>query len=53
LSADFIVNKKSGWIVEARINQDVKGTAQIKDNPKIPGGMSIPMSIKGETEITD
>jgi hypothetical protein len=53
LSADFIVNKKSGWIVEARINQEVKGTAQIKDNPKMPGGMSIPMTIKGETEIRD
>lgn len=53
LTADFIVNKKSGWIMEARINQEAKGTAQIKDNPKMPGGMSIPMSIKGETEIRD
>jgi len=53
LTSDFIINKKSGWIVEARINQEVKGTAQIKDNPKIPGGMSIPMTIKGETEIRD
>jgi uncharacterized protein DUF6263 len=53
LTADFIVDKKSGWIMEARINQLVKGTAQIKDNPKMPGGMSIPMTIKGETEIRD
>jgi hypothetical protein len=51
LSADFIVDKKSGWIVEARIDQEVKGTAQIKDNPKMPGGMLIPMSMKGETEV--
>jgi hypothetical protein len=53
LTADFIVDKKSGWIMEARINQLIKGTAQIKDNPKMPGGMSLPMSIKGETEIRD
>lgn len=53
LNGDFVVDKKSGWIVEAKINQQIKGTAEIKDNPKTPGGMSIPMSIKGETEIKD
>lgn len=47
------VDKKSGWIIEAKINQEVSGGAYIKENPQLPNGMKIPMTIKSEMVITD
>lgn len=51
MTSDIRVNRNSGWVVEAKISQEIKGTAEVKDNPKIPGGMVIPMTIINETEI--
>ena len=47
------VNTKTGWIVEATINQQMKGDLAISDNPKIPGGMTIPMSFLIISEIAN
>jgi hypothetical protein len=47
------LNRKTGWIVEAKINQDISGSAHIKDNPQIPGGMTIPMHMKNEMTMTE
>ncbi len=46
-------DKVTGWVMEAKLSQAFKGTAYIRDNPKLPGGMSIPMSINNEMSITD
>lgn len=44
-SADYKVDKKTGWIDYARVSKDVKADMDVKDNPKLPGGAIIPMSV--------
>lgn len=53
MTSSYKVNKKSGWIVDAKISQTMKGTAFIKDNPKLPGGMAIPMTVDNKMTITN
>ncbi|UII24474.1 DUF6263 family protein [Fulvivirga maritima] len=44
--SDIKVNKKSGWISEANLTQELSGTASA-------GGMEIPMNTKSTIKITD
>jgi len=53
MNSDIKINKYSGWILDARITQSIKGTAYVKDNPKMPGGMTMPMIINNEMTITE
>jgi hypothetical protein len=46
-------DRKTGWINEATVKQTIKGNTQIMDNPKLPGGMLIPMTITGTTSISN
>src|SRR6185437_1447641 len=48
LNSSLKVDNKTGWIIEGKINELISGTVEIKDNPNLPGGMSIPMSISAE-----
>ncbi|RVT99854.1 hypothetical protein EOD41_15550 [Mucilaginibacter limnophilus] len=41
-NATITVDKKTGWIKQAKIMRTLKGNAEIQDNPKLPGGMLIP-----------
>jgi len=50
MNSTLKVDNKTGWLLESKINQSIAGNAEIKDNPKLPGGLIIPMSI--ETEMT-
>lgn len=50
---DIRVDKATGWIKESRVIQTISGDTQIKDNPKTPGGMTIPMSMRSDMTITD
>lgn len=50
MKSSLKVDSKTGWIMEAEINQLISGNAEIKDNERLPGGITIPMSIK--TDIT-
>lgn len=50
LNSSLKVDNKTGWIIEAKINELISGTTEIKDNPKLPDGMTIPMSIS--TDMT-
>lgn len=50
---DLKIDRESGWIAEARINQVIKGNVEIKDNPKLPGGMIIPMTITDDQTISN
>jgi hypothetical protein len=47
---DIKLDKKTGWIIELNLKQLMEGNIEVKDNPKLPGGMTIPMSFT--TEIT-
>lgn len=42
--SDIRVDKKTGWIREAKMKQIMMGSMQILDNPKLPGGMTIPIT---------
>jgi hypothetical protein len=44
--SDIKVDKKTGWILEAKIKQDIAGEAHVKGNEQMPDGISIPMTIK-------
>jgi hypothetical protein len=51
--SDVIVDKATGWISSSKIKQNIDGTVEIKDNPKVPGGLTFPMSVVSETSSTD
>lgn len=53
MSSEIKINKKSGWVIESKIKQTIKGTTQIKDNPQMPGGMTIPMTMVNQMTITE
>ncbi|HTS43010.1 MAG TPA: DUF6263 family protein [Puia sp.] len=50
MNSTIKVDNKTGWVIESKVIEAVSGTAEIKDNPKVPGGLIIPMSI--DTEMT-
>jgi hypothetical protein len=52
-TSDLKVDKTTGWVTEAKIIQTMKGNIDIKDNPKVPGGMSIPITMDVDQTITD
>lgn len=47
------VHKSNGWIIHTTISQQLKGTAYIKENPQMPDGMAIPMTMENEMTITE
>jgi hypothetical protein len=50
--SDLKIDKKTGWIIEAKINQKIAGNAYIKENPKMQEGMVIPMVMENVMTIT-
>ncbi|MGZ3814572.1 MAG: DUF6263 family protein [Mucilaginibacter sp.] len=52
-TSDLKIDKTTGWVSEAKITQAMKGTIDVKDNPKIPGGMTIPFTMNDDQTITD
>ena len=51
MSSEIKVDKETGWIIEATITQEITGDAYIKENPQIPEGMKIPMTMINEMTI--
>jgi hypothetical protein len=51
--SEIKVDKKTGWIKEVNIKQDLSGNTRIKGNAQMPDGMNIPMKITGVTTITN
>ncbi|MDN5284170.1 MAG: hypothetical protein JWR38_444 [Mucilaginibacter sp.] len=50
---DIKADKATGWISESKTRQMISGTVEIKDNPKVPGGITFPMSVTNESVTTD
>lgn len=50
MSSEIKVDKSTGWIIEAHINQKIAGDTYIQANAELPNGMKIPITIK--TEMT-
>jgi len=53
MESEIKVNKNTGWIIEAKINQKIGGDTYIKENPQLPNGMKIPMTMINEMVITN
>lgn len=53
MNSSIKADKKTGWITSAHINQSIKGNIEIKDNPKLPGGMLIPLEVNTTATISD
>lgn len=51
--SEIKVDKISGWIIEAKMNQDIRGDVYIKSNVQMPNGMKIPMIMKSDIEFTN
>jgi len=48
LITDIKVDKKTGWVVQEKLIQDVSGNIDIQDNPTMPGGAKVPMKIHSD-----
>lgn len=46
MSSVLKIDIKTGWIIEAKVSQLMSGNAEIKDNPNLPGGLTMPMSFE-------
>ena len=53
MASEIKVDINSGWIIEAKIKQEIQGDAFVIENPKMPNGMKIPMSMKNEMRISN
>jgi hypothetical protein len=53
MTAEIKIDKKTGWIIESKMNQDISGITEIKDNERMPGGMKIPMKLVNKITVTD
>lgn len=46
------VDRKTGWVLSASIDQDVSGNVDLLPNAQVPDGMSWPISIKSTNSTT-
>lgn len=51
--SDIKIDKVTGWVLSAEISQSISGTASIKGNPQMPGGLVIPMTMDTEMTISN
>jgi len=49
---DVKIDRKTGWIIELQLKQLMEGNMEVLDNPKIPGGKTIPMLFTTELTAT-
>ncbi|WP_299780679.1 DUF6263 family protein [uncultured Formosa sp.] len=53
MTSKIKVDNNTGWIIEANMDQEIKGDAFIKENDRMPNGMTIPMYLTNITTITN
>jgi hypothetical protein len=52
VTSDLKLDKNTGWVIEAKTNRFVKGTIEVQNGPKTPGGLSVPMSVGSNTTLS-
>ena len=52
LISDITVDKVTGWVTSLKLNEIMKGEIDIQDNPKIPGGLTMPITITSNQVTT-
>lgn len=53
MTSDIVLDKQTSWISKASMSQTISGTATIKDNEQVPGGLVIPMTMKTQTILSE
>jgi hypothetical protein len=53
MTSDIVLNKQTSWISKASISQTISGTASVKDSEQVPGGLTIPMTMKSQTTLSE
>jgi hypothetical protein len=51
--SDITLDKATGWITQDTQKENISGSFQILDNPSVPGGMTVPMTVNVVSIITD
>ncbi|RZK25532.1 MAG: hypothetical protein EOO43_05280 [Flavobacterium sp.] len=51
-NAEIKIDKKTGWIIYSKTNQQMAGTTTIKGNDAIPGGMTLPIKMNNIITIS-
>lgn len=51
--SDIKIDRETGWVLSAKINQSISGTSSIKENPQMPNGLVIPMTMNTEMIISN
>jgi hypothetical protein len=53
MSSTIKIDKASGWVVESVLRQDIKGAIIMKQNPKSPDDIKMPMAINNDITYTN
>jgi hypothetical protein len=53
LTADIKIERITGWIAQLTLKQFIEGEIDIMDNPKIPGGITIPVMFNTTVNVTN
>ena len=51
--SEIKVDKNTGWIIEAKINQEIKGNINVEDTPKMSDGMKMLTIVTTEMVVKD
>ena len=51
--SDITSDKNTGWVTGLKLRQTMKGDFEIMDNPSVPGGATIPLTIDNDRATTD
>jgi hypothetical protein len=51
MSSDIVIDAKTGWVLSAKVKQNLNGETEVKDSPEFPGGMSIPLELNTKINV--
>lgn len=52
MQSTYKIDKITGWIIDGKAEQQIKGESYIKDSEMMPGGLTMPMLVTSKTIIT-
>lgn len=52
-TAEIKIDKKTGWIIYSKMNQNISGTTTIKGNEMMPDGMTLPLKMNNVITINE
>ncbi len=49
---DLKISKKTGWVIDGTIKQEMKGNMEFKDTEQVPGGMIVPFTYVNDIKVS-